>query len=144
LHQDIFRMDSVGIPKQIFYSNDYFFRSASIFICFRRRLLVKPALPTCESCSSQLTWTQSLRAQRFFYEYTYCPHCREKQFIHTHKMHLSLILLAAVSPLIINLFFDLPIAGFFVLYSAIITLGFVVTPFAYSLKSKDPNLPIKS
>ncbi|TVP83294.1 MAG: hypothetical protein EA344_09880 [Alkalicoccus sp.] len=127
-----------SLPGRNGVSSDH--QHISFLVCFRRRLLVKPTLPTCEACSGQLTWTQSLRAQRFFYEYTYCPYCREKQYINTHKKHLSVILLAAVSPLIINLFIDLSIVSSLALYAVIITIGFVVTPFAYSLKSKDPIL----
>lgn len=105
---------------------------------------MKLTLPTCESCGSQLTWTQALRAQRFFYEYTHCPYCEEKQFITGHKIAMFLIPLVSVLPLTLNLFVDVTAFGFLSMYAVMLPTCLIASPFAYSLKSKDPQLPIKS
>lgn len=105
---------------------------------------MKLVLPTCESCGSQLTWKQAFRAQRFFYEYTHCPYCKEKQFIAAYKKAMFLIPLVSVLPLTVNLFIDLTVFGFLFMYAVMLPICLIASPFAYSLKSNDPRLPIEN
>ncbi|WP_090843300.1 TIGR04104 family putative zinc finger protein [Alkalicoccus daliensis] len=105
---------------------------------------MKPALPVCEACGVKLNWKEALKAQRFLYEYTYCPYCKEKQFIATDKIVMFLIPIISVLPLTLNLFIDLTIFAFLSMSLGLLTIFLSASPFIYKLKSKDPRLPIRS
>lgn len=106
--------------------------------------MMKLTLPKCESCGLQLTWKQAFRAQRFFYEFTHCPICKEKQFIAPYKKVMFLTILLSVSPLIIKSFINLTLLGSLTIYAVILPILLIASPFVYSLKSQDPRLPIKA
>lgn len=98
---------------------------------------MKFTLPACDSCRTPLTWKQALVAQRFVKEYTTCPICLEKQFVKVRKDFLILTLFIALFPLLLNLFIELAIRHSIILYSFIIILLIILSPFTYTLSTAD-------
>ncbi|QKS72938.1 DUF1272 domain-containing protein [Paenalkalicoccus suaedae] len=92
-------------------------------------------LPTCEACKKQLTYKQAMKAQRFTYEYTHCPHCNEKQFVKTRKF--GYIIIALVPAMIIgpNLFIDIAIVPFLIYLVIVTSTFFALLPFMSKFRS---------
>ena len=98
-------------------------------------------MPICEKCNHRWSWKQTIKKISKLYSEMTCPYCGEKQYqtkrSKTKAPFLSLIVLL---PLLIQAFFDVPVAILLSLIPALAVITFLLYPFLVEVSNKEEFL----
>ncbi|PKR77284.1 hypothetical protein CEY16_11135 [Halalkalibacillus sediminis] len=98
-------------------------------------------MPTCAHCGRKWSWKQSLNRMFTLSQEIQCPHCHRNQFFSKKTRTINAVLnMFIVSPLAINIFFDLTPWMLLGMIVGIFLVLVVIFPFYLELDKEDRPL----
>ncbi|MUV37781.1 hypothetical protein JNUCC1_01587 [Lentibacillus sp. JNUCC-1] len=95
-------------------------------------------MPTCEVCERKWTWKQTVKKTSTLDHEMSCPYCGEKQYqTQRSKLKVSFLTAIVLSPLLIQLFFDVPGVILLSLFPVLAAIAFLLHPFLVDLSSDE-------
>jgi len=95
-------------------------------------------MPTCENCNNKWSWKQTFKKSFTLDNKMTCPYCGEKQY-QTKKSNIKIGFLTPIVllPLLIQIFFDVPVAILFSLFPVLFIVVMLLFPFLVELSSRE-------
>ncbi|WP_313238283.1 TIGR04104 family putative zinc finger protein [Sporosarcina ureae] len=95
-------------------------------------------MPTCEKCTNQWSWKQTIKKTSTLNPVMTCPYCGEKQY-QTQKSRgrVGMLTPIVLLPLLIQLFFDVPGAILLSLFPVLFIFVIILYPFLVKLSSQE-------
>lgn len=95
-------------------------------------------MPTCESCHKKWSWKQTIKKTTTLNPEMICPYCGEKQYqSKKSKKKVAFLTLTVLLPLLIQAFFNVPVAALLSLIPLLAIFVFLLYPFSVELKCKE-------
>lgn len=95
-------------------------------------------MPTCENCNNRWNWKQATKKITTLNPAMICPYCGETQY-QTQKSKTKIVFLTPIVllPLLIQIFFDVPVAILLGLIPVLVAIIFLVYPFSIKLSCEE-------
>ncbi|MFD1039420.1 TIGR04104 family putative zinc finger protein [Virgibacillus byunsanensis] len=95
-------------------------------------------MPTCDNCNNKWSWKQTIKKITTLDPAMTCPYCDEKQYqTQKSKMKSSFFYPIVLSPLLIQVFFDIPGTILLSLIPILSILVLLFYPFLVETSSKE-------
>ncbi len=96
-------------------------------------------MPTCENCHNKWTWKETVKKTFTLFGKMTCPYCGETQYItQKSKMKNSFPTMLVLSPLLLNIFFDIPGVILLSLFPVLFIIVLLIYPFLVEISNTDP------
>lgn len=95
-------------------------------------------MPTCDNCHNKWSWRQTIKKTTTLDPAMTCPYCGEKQYqTQKSKTKTSLFKAIVLSPLLLQIFFDIPGAILLSLFPILTVIFIPLYPFLVELSSRE-------
>lgn len=95
-------------------------------------------MPTCENCHNKWSWKQTIRKMFTLDTTLICPYCGERQYqTRKSKKKASILNLLVLSPLLLDIFFDVSVAILLSLFPILFIIIVSFNPSLMHLSNKE-------
>jgi len=95
-------------------------------------------MPTCDNCHYKWNWKQTIKKTTTLNPVMTCPYCEGKQYqTQKSKTKIGFLTPVVLLPLLLQIFFDIPLAFLLSLLPIIAMIVFILLPFLIELSSRE-------
>ena len=98
-------------------------------------------MPICKNCRNNWSWKQTVKKMFTLDTGMKCPYCGENQYqTQKSKKRTSILNSIVLLPLLLNIFFDIPIVMLLSLFPVLFIIVISLSPFIMHLSNKEEFL----
>jgi len=95
-------------------------------------------MPTCDNCNNKWSWKQTIKKTTTLNPVMTCPYCEGNQYqTQKSKTKIGFLTPIVLLPLLLQLFFDLPLVFLLIMFPILVMIVFILSPFLIELSSRE-------